>query len=101
MIEGFSSPLIVADGKHIKDWKPVFRDRLRKESLNLEKLAKDMAAQRKSVSPVDISRLSPVVDNAHTELDGLEWLNVDEENEWPVETNGFVSINDEREFLLF
>jgi hypothetical protein len=101
IIEGFSSPLIVEDGKHIKDWKPGFRDRLRKESLNLEKLAKHMATQRKSVSPVDISRLSSVVDDAHTELEGLEWLNVDEENEWQMETNGFASINDERKFWLF
>jgi hypothetical protein len=96
-IAGFWPPIIVEKGKLVKDWKDGVRIRLTKESRALEKLAKHMDAQKKSVSSIDIPLSPPGNDDGSNEFDPCEWLIPDEEESY-MAAHGFMSFNDEEDF---
>jgi hypothetical protein len=100
VIKGFEPPLIVENGKYIKNWTDGLRDRLRQEALKLAKLAKQSVQQSLSVPSSNISGTFLEVQESENQWLNWEWSRQDGETP-NMQTDNFFAMNDEPWFSVF
>jgi hypothetical protein len=93
-IKGFECPLIVEDGKRIKNWTNGLRERLREEAPNLPKIANPPVQQSPSLLSNDISESFPETEESDNEWENWEWFSRDGEA-LVMESDSFLAMNDD------
>jgi hypothetical protein len=94
VIKGFESPLIVENGKHIKNWTEGLRERVMQEASNLTKVAKQSVQQSLSLASNAFSEAFPEIEESDNQLATWEWFSRDGETS-NMETDTFIEMNDD------
>jgi hypothetical protein len=94
VITGFESPLIVENGKHIKNWTPGLRERLVQEAAKLANLAEQTIQQRILHSSNNTSGSFPEVEESVDQPLTWECSNRDG-GTVDMETDPFIMMNEE------